>query len=153
MTMTTNSAPGKSYWGRNIVIVYSVFALSTLAFVAFAMTQRVDLTSQDYYEQALRHDSTQMALRRAADAGVRVEMGDSIAICLPAGMSIEHRISVELTRADDPSLDRRLSIAVADDNRVTIPIAGLTRGRWHLQARWRSAGLEHLISQPVRVGR
>lgn len=153
MTMTTSKMTGTSTWGRNIVIVYSIFAVSTLAFVAYAMTQRVDLTSHDYYEQALRHDSTQMALRRAADAGVLMNLRDSIVIALPAGMTIETTMTIELTRADDPSLDRRLNASVSDAGVIAIPVAGMKHGRWHLMASWRSGGLEYRVSDQMTVGR
>jgi hypothetical protein len=52
-------------WGWRIAIVYTVFAVSTVAFVAFAMTENVELVRKDYYEYSLVHDRTNASLNRA----------------------------------------------------------------------------------------
>ena len=138
--MSTSSTPS-SRWGRNIVIVYSIFALSTLGFVAFAMTQRVDLTSADYYEQALRHDETAAALKRGIDAGVHVVGGPMLQIMIPQQMLLDGRMQVRLVRADDPSLDRNLSMSPDPALGYAISTKEMRRGKWRLIAEWKSNGL------------
>ncbi|MBU3678574.1 MAG: hypothetical protein FGM32_03090 [Candidatus Kapabacteria bacterium] len=148
--MNSSHAP-RSNWGRNIVIVYSIFALSTLGFVAFAMTQRVDLTSADYYEQALRHDETVAALKRGMDAGVHVVVGPVLQIVIPQQMPIDGRIQVRLARADDPSLDRNLSITADPVLGIAISTTDMRRGKWRLIAEWKSKGLAYRCESAIWI--
>ena len=148
--MNTSSTPS-SRWGRNIVIVYSIFALSTLGFVAFAMTQRVDLTSADYYEQALHHDETAAALNRGMDAGVHVVVGPMLRIVIPQQMLIDGRMQVRLSRADDPSLDRNLSMTADPDWGVSLSTTDMRRGQWWLVAEWKSKGLSYRCESVIRI--
>lgn len=140
--MNISSTP-TSNWGRNIVIVYSIFALSTLGFVAFAMTQRVDLTSTDYYEQALRHDETAAALRRGTDAGVHVIAGPTLRIVIPHQMPIDGAVQVLLARADDPTLNRTLSVTADAERGVAVSTDSMRRGKWRLSAEWKSGGVSY----------
>ena len=148
--MSTSSAPSSS-WGRNIVIIYSIFALSTLGFVAFAMTQRVDLTSADYYEQALRHDETVAALQRGMDAGVHVVVGPMLQIMIPQQMLLDGRMQVRLARADDPSLDRNLSITPDPALGFAISTKEMRHGKWRLIAEWKSKGLLYRCEAAIRI--
>ena len=50
------------HWGVAVAVFYTAFALSTVGFVAFAMTRDVDLVSDDYYAQALAHDRHMQAV-------------------------------------------------------------------------------------------
>ena len=77
-------------WGTGIAAVYTVFALATTGFVTFAMSQRVDLVSSDYYAQSLRQDQRiaaeqQRALARAAAVrrADRLRSGDAFAAIGP----------------------------------------------------------------------
>jgi hypothetical protein len=141
----------QSAWGRNIAIVYSIFALSTLGFVGFAMTQRVDLTSAEYYEEALKHDKTSLARARAANAGVHIAMRDSLIITLDPSMTFDEGILVNLSRADDPSLDRKLMLNHRTSEGVIIPVGELRRGRWKITATWTSDSKAYRIDDHLWI--
>ena len=46
------------HWGVAVAVFYTAFALSTVGFVAFAMTRDVDLVSVDYYQQIAENIET-----------------------------------------------------------------------------------------------
>ena len=76
-------------WGVGIATVYVIFAGATLGFVTFAMTERVDLVSPDYYANALAHDGRQAAASRALALGdgFRIETaadGRAVSITWPS---------------------------------------------------------------------
>ena len=52
----------RMHWGVAVAVFYTAFALSTVGFVAFAMTRDVELVSDDYYQQALAHDRHMQAV-------------------------------------------------------------------------------------------
>ena len=62
--------------GVAVVIFYVVFALSTVGFVVFAMSQDVDLVSSDYYARSLQHDRHMQAVANggALGAALRIEV-------------------------------------------------------------------------------
>jgi hypothetical protein len=141
-----------SSWGRNIVVVYAVFALSTLAFVGFAMTQRVDLTSADYYEQALEYDATAMARQRGRASGAVITVDDSLRITFPGDHHVSGNLEVQFTRADNPALDRTYRLPVPRSNVVAIPYKSFTAGVWMVRLSWMQQSHRCQIESRIRIG-
>ncbi len=142
----------KSSWGRNIVIVYTLFACATLAFVGFAMTQRVDLVSDHYYEDALNHDRTSAARQRARVSGARFVVDSShIRVCLDDGSTVMRDMSVVLRRPDDPGLDRRYALTALDQSAQRVRLDDLRGGVWRIEATWRDDNEEFRLDTIIRV--
>ena len=53
------------HWGWRIGIIYTTFALSTIGFMIFSFTQKVDLVSPQYYADELRQDAKMLAENNA----------------------------------------------------------------------------------------
>lgn len=141
-----------STWGRNIVIVYAMFACGTLAFVGFAMTQRVDLTSEHYYEDALRHDEVSAARYRAYSLGARViHDGDSLRILSSRELRVDDDVVFRFRRADDPALDREMVLRAPDERGYVVLTDALKPGVWRLEVRWTSQSKDLQIDTVVRV--
>lgn len=147
-----NKSTPTSTWGRNIVIVYALFACGTLAFVGFAMTQRVDLTSEHYYEDALRHDEVSAARYRARSLGARIAHdGDTLSIVSSQELTVDAEVIFRFRRADDPSLDREMVVRAPGSRGYGVSTNGLRKGAWHLEARWTSQSKDVQIDTVVRV--
>ncbi|HXW06760.1 MAG TPA: FixH family protein [Vicinamibacterales bacterium] len=126
-------------WGVGIVAAYAAFAASTLGFVAFAMTQPVDLVSADYYALSLRHDE-----RLRAEAGTRAlgpafvcEAGDdgrSVNLKLPVEHRTRARGTILLYRPSDSRADRVVTLLVNAEGRQRVPLAAA--GRWIVKVQW-----------------
>ncbi|MFN4907776.1 MAG: FixH family protein [Bacteroidota bacterium] len=141
-----------STWGRNIVIVYALFACGTLAFVGFAMTQRVDLTSEHYYEDALRHDEVSAARYRARALGARVaHEGESLSLLSSQQLIVDGDVVFRFRRADDPSLDRQMILRSPDERGYVVMTHGLKSGVWRVEVRWTSHSKDVQIDTVVRV--
>ena len=131
------------HWGWRIGIVYTVFALGTLGFVVFAMTQDVDLVRSDYYEYSLDHDS-RMSARQHADAlGTALSVsisGPMIVVSLPMEQATKARGTVALYRASSTHHDRQLTLALDANGTMSIPTAGMEQGKWTVTVKWSAAG-------------
>lgn len=142
------------HWGTGIAAVYVSFAAATIAFAVFAMGQRVELVSADYYQRALDYDRRMAAVANAAahrDA-VRIDASpDGRTLTL---IWVDHRPdtdagAVTLYRASDATFDRMIAVAPDHRGRQTISLAGLPPGRWLVQVLWRASGCEFYIEQAV----
>ena len=130
------------HYGVAVAMFYTAFALTTVGFVAFAMTQDVELVSPDYYERGLRHDA-QMQARANADV-----LGDDLSVALdghhrqitvrwPATMGPRVRGTATWYRPSGAASDREEPIVAGPDGSFVLPLAGLQPGHWRLQLRWR----------------
>lgn len=140
-------------WGVGIATVYAIFAGATLGFVTFAMSERVDLVSPDYYVESLGHDARQDAAARASALGssFHIERGQ-------AGVTIQwphdarpDRGSVTLYRPADSRADRRIATAPDRDGQQVISIAAIPAGAWVVQCEWTSGGVTYYAEKRVDV--
>jgi hypothetical protein len=136
-------------------LVYGVFAVATTGVVAFAMRERVDLVSADYYEQAVGLDARRQAEARAAALGrgfaIMLEPSSQrVVIGWPADIAIESG-TVTLYRPSDASKDRTIPVAADRGGRQEISLAGLAAGRWMVQVRWFAGGQPYYAEREVIV--
>ena len=133
------------HWGWGISIVYASFALATLSFVAFAMTQDVDLVREDYYQHSLEQDDV-AAARKAArmlgnDVGLQFTPTD-LHIRIP-----KHHVGratglVYLYHSADPARDQTKVLQVDSTGLMLISTSVLPPGSWRITVTW-SVDHEH----------
>ena len=141
-------------WGVGIALFYTAFALSTVGFVAYAVTRDVPLVSEDYYARALSHDAHMQAVANAnalgAEAGARVDAGEVI-VRVPAAMATLARGTVTLYRAANAGADRSVPLVPAADGTQTIATAGMASGQWRVQVQWSADGRDYYFERHVRL--
>ena len=155
MTEKTDKTKGKSMWGWGVGAVYTVFALGTLGVVAFTMTQRIDLVSEDYYQKELKYEQQIDRTRNTTDLQNQltcetVDNGQAIKLQFPAGMR-EVKGSVLLYRPSISGMDRELEIKVDAAGTQVIPVARLKPGYWKAKVTWSSEGREYYNEFPFKV--
>lgn len=142
-------------WGTGIATIYAVFALSTIAFVTFAMRRPVALVRDDYYAESLRQDQKMLAIRNAGDLGDRVAVvetgGPAVVIMVPREQAALARGTVTFYRASDASADRVMPLAVAADGRQRISVRGYQAGRWLVQLRWTAEGRDFYSERQLEL--
>jgi hypothetical protein len=143
-------------WGLGVTIVYTVFALSTLGFVAFAMTQSPDLVAPDYYERSLAMDQRMAAEENVLALGAAFQCdpqpdGRSVVITLPDGQAASARGTVTMYRPSNSHEDRITPLVLDAQGIAHVPLAGLARGYWKLQVQWRASGRPYYYERPVTV--
>jgi hypothetical protein len=126
----------KISWGTSITIIYTAFALATLGFVGFAMTQRVDLVSADYYGEALQHDQMQRAraVAHQRDIAVYVTRGRIwLSNMTPADSGTA---DLSFKRAQDPAMDRTYRASLSTLASDGVSMRQLEHGRWDVRVTW-----------------
>jgi hypothetical protein len=143
----------KLNWGVGIAVVYVLFALSTLGFVAFAMSQPVELVSADYYARSLHHDERLEAEARVRGLGTTfasrlAEDGRTAVVSLPPAQAAEGTITVY--RPSNAGLDRTVALApdARGEQRIQLPGSG----RWVLKIQW-TASNQRYYHEQVMVAR
>lgn len=143
------------HWGWRLAIVYTLFAVGTLSFVGFALTNEVDLVRSDYYEQGLRHDADAAASARAAmltpaPLVERDEQQRSLRITLPPSM-VGARLSIELYCPSRLHQDKTLELVIGEDGTAVVPLRGYTAAPWVMTASWTHTGKTYRISHGFTV--
>ena len=140
-------------WGVGITLTYLAFAGGTLGVVGYAMTQRVDLVSEDYYSRSLRQDDRMAATARADALGGRVSVALaedrlSLDVHVPTAASPPPTGTITWYRPSDSRDDRSVAFRPVDGHQL-VPLDGLVRGHWVVQVEWQSAGQTFYLERPV----
>jgi len=137
-----------------VAVFYTAFAMSTVGFVAFAMTRDVDLVSVDYYAHALAHDRHMQAVANGDALGEAVDATlatGQVQLRLPATMTPGMLGTATLYRASDARADRTVTLTPGTDGIVVIPTEGLVPGRWQLRVQWSAGGRDFYVERDLRL--
>jgi len=142
-------------WGVAVAAGYAIFAGGTIGFVAFAMSERVDLVSEDYYAQSLVVDRQTRARANAEALGpaFSAEVSDdatSFELQWPAG-AVAERGTVTLYRPADSRRDRTIVVTPDGDGRQTVDLRGLAPGRWLVRAAWSVGEQEYFVERSAVI--
>lgn len=129
------------HWGHSVAAVYTVFAASTVGFVVFAMEQRVDLVSTDYYEQSIVLDARRAAEANARALGTEFSIapaadGRTVTVHWPGAATAGATGTLTLYRPSDSTADRQTTMAPDAQGTQSVSLAGLAAGRWMVQVKW-----------------
>lgn len=139
-------------WGTSITVVYTTFALATLSFVAFAMTQRVDLVRTDYYEESLQHDAMQIARKRAIEHGTTVLcIHDTLRLAGESAGMGNSIVDIEWQRNQNPDMDERKSMRLSDLQQRGVSVRHMARGTWNVRLRWKQANDVYQIDTLLKL--
>ncbi len=144
--MQTEEKPRKSLWGYGIAAVYTTFALATLSFVAFTMTQKVELVAPDYYAQEVAYEKQIQRLRQTQDEGHQITCeltadGQFIRLQMPPDMTTAQG-TILLYRPSASALDREVKLNLDRNGRQMISTAQLSKGAWRVKLTWAHEGRE-----------
>jgi nitrogen fixation protein FixH len=136
-------------WGTRITIVYSTFAIGTLAWAGYAMSRDVDLVRPDYYEYSLQHDVTARASESAealgSGASITVD-AEAVIVKVPTTAAISEG-SVSLYRPNSVALDRTYPMHIDPNGVMRIPYKMLPPGQWQVTAEWVAGGTPYKLSR------
>jgi len=142
------------HWGVAVAVFYTAFALSTVGFVAFALSRDVDLVSDDYYAQALAHDRHMQAVANGDALGEAVDAmlaAGQVQLRLPAATATGMHGTATMYRASDARADRTVALTPGTDGTIVISTAGLASGRWQLRVQWTAGGRDYYLERDLRL--
>jgi nitrogen fixation protein FixH len=148
--------PSRNPWPIAITGFFVIAILFIVTFIAFAMRQREDLVSADYYEREVRYqgqlDSMNRSQSLAAQPVVTFEPGPQvIVITLPAGQTRGATGSIQLYRPSDARLDRNVPLALNAEGIQRLDARELRDGLWKVRVKWNIGGKNYFVDQPVIV--
>ena len=124
------------HWGWRISIIYISFALSTLGFMFFSLTQKVDLVSDTYYKEELNYEKTIAAKKNSSSLANDVQFNvqqSAISIVFPFPQ-VDGIIN--MYRPSSSSSDKEYSFKTNACSYV-LPIADIPAGLWIVKVTWK----------------
>ena len=151
-----STKPSRNPWPIAITGFFVIAILFIVTFIAFAMRQREDLVSADYYEREVRFqgqlDSMNRSQSLAAQAVVTFEAAQqSIVITLPPAQTQGAIGNIHLYRPSDARLDRNVPLALNAEGIQRLNAKELRDGLWKVRVKWSFDGKEYFVDQPVIV--
>ena len=155
--MTTPSK--RSFWPYGIIIFFVVAVTYLVGFVLFALRNRIELVSDDYYAQEVQYQTHIDRVKRTQnlpEQPVFTLQDRRLTVTVPESLRPRMQQSELLFyRASDKSLDRRLPLAIpapSADN-PSLDLSTFASGSWDVQLTWMMDGenyyLDHKLVLPL----
>jgi hypothetical protein len=150
------SKPTRNLWPAAITGFFIVATIFIATFILWAVRQREDLVSADYYEREVRYQSQLDSMNRsqsvAAKTVVTFERDQpAIVINLPEAKAPGATGNIHLYRPSDARLDRDVPLALAPDGKQRLDARPLRDGLWKVRVTWTVNGRDYFLDQPVIV--
>ncbi len=138
MNTTIDETPKKkSLWGYGVVIVYTMFALGTLAVVYFSFTQNVDLVTKDYYAKSLVHEQQIQSAKNGESQHVSASVSSDKSMLQVLFPVDKVTGTVYLYRPSGSQMDKEFAIQQDAANTMNIATNGLEKGFWRVKVQWK----------------
>jgi hypothetical protein len=143
----------KISWGTGIWAVYGLFVLMMLAMVGMSIIQKIDLVSDDYYEQELRYQGRINKIAHAkqlanplkwevAENGIKIQYPSDI-----KGVSG----TINFYCPSDNRKDFKVKIQPDPSGIQLIPMQKIPAGRYQIQIDWQANGVEYWNEGTVNI--
>jgi len=152
---TTKTSP-RNLWPAAITGFFIVAIIFIVTFIAWAVRQREDLVSADYYVREVQYQAQLDSMNRSHAVATRTVVtfepaGQTIMITLPEAQTPGVTGSIHLYRPSDARLDRELPLALAADGTQRLDAKLLRDGLWKVRVKWSANGQDYFLDQPVIV--
>lgn len=142
-------------WGKKIAVLYIGFVVLTLAFVFFAMNQRVDLVTDNYYEKELKYQEQIDKSKRTKELKEKTDiqlLGKTIKIKFPSlpNKNIQKDF-ILFYRPSDPSKDIKIQVSADSLGFQLIPVEKISAGFWKIKLNWTSGGFEFYDESIINI--
>lgn len=151
-----NKKHSRSPWPIAIAGFFVVAIIFIATFIAFAVRQREDLVSADYYEREVRYQSQLDSMNRSQAFAARTVVTfeptqQAIVINLPEAKTPGATGSIHLYRPSDARMDRELPLTLNTDGTQRLDAKSLNYGLWKVRVKWNANGQDYFLDQPVIV--
>ncbi|NKB69343.1 MAG: hypothetical protein GKR89_19910 [Candidatus Latescibacteria bacterium] len=150
-----NTAKKGRAWAWGLGAFYLAFAGSSLTFALYANTQRIDLVSTDYYQQATTYQAHLEKMQRStalpADSSWSLSQSNGAwSLHFPVDQTASPSGTIHLYRPNDSRRDHHLTIALGPDG--SQPLArNLQPGLWQVKVDWSRGETTYFSQLPLVV--
>jgi hypothetical protein len=142
-------------WGIKILIFYLGFVVMVVASVFFAMNQKVDLVTDNYYEKELKYQDQIDKQQRTKSLTGKTEiqlLDKQIKIKFPNIPDKNNsKNSILLYRPSDLSKDIKIAISTDSLGIQNITIEKLIKGFWKIKLNWASKESEYYDEGVINI--
>jgi len=141
-------------WGKGMATVYIVFVIGTLSFVVYALTQKVELVSKDYYAQEVAYQKRieQIERTNALSESVNIDIANNKVNILFPTEAIPQKGTIHFYHPSTSSLDTIITIKENNSEKsMMIDIATLPKGHWKIVTKWFSNNTDYYSESVVTL--
>lgn len=143
-------------WPIAIIAFFILFATFLATFVVWALGQKQDLVTENYYENEVRYQEQLDRLNRTqAQAGQTAVTFDAarncIVISLPVAQAQGASGRIHLYRPSNAKLDLEVPLAINAGGMQTLDAKAMAAGLWKVRIEWIVNGQEYFFDQAVVV--
>jgi hypothetical protein len=143
------------HWGKKIVILYIGFVIMVLASVFFAMNQRVDLVTDNYYEKELKYQEQIDKSQRTKILNEKTDiqlLEKNVKMKFPVLPDKNNsKDFILFYRPSDISKDFKVAISTDSLGIQLVSTEKLSKGFWKIKLYWTSHGIEYYDEGMVNV--
>jgi nitrogen fixation protein FixH len=156
--MTTTSTPKPfSPWPYAIIGYFIVFITGIAVFIAWAVTQDMDLVRKDYYDHEILFQQQIDRQKRTAELGAQAAVNydataHAITIQIPASHVAGANGTIHFYRPSDAKLDHKVRLAPTPDGTQQINVQSLRVGLWKVAVQWTAGGQEYHLDRAIVIG-
>lgn len=145
----------KFHWGHGILIFLIVFLLFVALVIRYAMKQKINLVTPDYYNKELiyQQDINKLENTNRLSEKVTVEMmNDKILVQFPILDSSQYISGfLQVYRPSDYELDLNYELDLTENYRIMIPLDSLQKGVYDLIVDWKCDTVEYLQKERIHI--
>lgn len=154
--MNSPAPSRRSPWPAAIIGFFIVFAIFLTSFIVWAVGQKQDLVTENYYEREVRFqeqlDRQHRTQALARETTVQFNQATrTILIALPAAQATEARGQIRFYRPANARLDQTFPLSTDPTGRQALDARTLAAGLWKVRVEWSAGGKDFYFDQPVIV--
>jgi hypothetical protein len=139
-------------WGYKVIVAFVLFAAFIMYMVVRAFQLDIDLVSDDYYAQEIKHQDKMQQIANFNDLGAKVtvvQQGNQIVLTFPEQGGATGQIQFYHNSKQD--FDKFYEIALNDKGQQTVSRSELVPGRYRVNISWLSNGKEYYQQEKFYV--
>lgn len=146
----------KNLWPYGILASILLFIAGSAGLLVFALSQRYDLVSKNYYDDEIRYQSRIDGTSRALQLGARADYNKQtkhIEIVIPSsqiGKIADGKI--QLYRPSAEQMDQQFALQPNANGVQSIDTASLQPGLWKLRVSWAVSCENFFFEQKIVIG-
>lgn len=148
----------RNLWPWAIVLTFVLFISGTVSLVVMACSQKVELVSQNYYEQELQFQGQLDRMNRTSQLAMPAQVSyEPVRKLITISLPPEHRGhkvtgEIALYRPSAAGQDRHLMLQTDERGLQNLNAASLGTGLWKLRLSWQVDGREYFHEQQLVIG-
>jgi len=145
----------KFNWGVGVFVLYGLFVLLILGLVFKSFQTKVDLVTEDYYQQELKYQDKIDQKRNVAglEVGLKHEVsGSNIFFTFPPGHESAEG-TVLVYRPSNKAYDKTFDVELDENGKMVVVMEKSPVGLYRLKINWSNKGVDYYVEEDIYLSR